>query len=85
MDYRTGGLMTYEELFDFWVEQKPQGRQTGKTIWLMVAMAIEKQIPKKPNIVGEFTKYFECPICGHPLSYRRGCENNKCRQAIDWS
>ena len=64
--------MTYEELMEYWQTQKPQGRQQGKTIWLMIAKALEKQIPKKPimRIVESYYEDFsddeecECPICG---------------------
>lgn len=59
--------------------------------------AMEKQIPKKPRKTetiygvdgcGETTNklvLYTCPICDEPIHVGRGCSNNECRQAIDWS
>lgn len=64
----------YAEILKAWDEQKPLGRRGGKTFWLAIKTAIEKQIPVRPRI--ETTKevpithnmgrmlYFYCPRCG---------------------
>lgn len=53
--------------------------------------ALEKQIPKKLDIVGEeyivekdeWEKYYECPTCGNPYADDSFC--SCCGQALDWS
>lgn len=64
----------YKDISKAWDSQKPLGRSGGKTFWLAIKTAIEKQIPVKPRI--ETTKevpkthnygrllYFYCPRCG---------------------
>ena len=64
----------YKKISEAWELQKPQGRSGGKTFWLAIKTAIEKQIPVRPRI--ETTKevpfthrlgrllYFYCPKCG---------------------
>lgn len=59
--------------------------------------ALHKQIPKRPiekheirsmdnegNVTCEAV-YFRCPVCNKSVQINRGCSNNDCRQAIDWS
>nr|UWG78516.1 MAG: hypothetical protein [Bacteriophage sp.]DAV58974.1 MAG TPA: Transcription factor S-II (TFIIS) [Bacteriophage sp.] len=68
-------VLDYREISKAWDEQKPiGGRSGGKSFWLAIKIAIEKQIPQKPRI--ETTKevpktnnlgrllYFYCPRCG---------------------
>lgn len=68
-------VLDYREVSKLWDEQKPiGGRSGGKSFWLAIKRAIEKQIPQKPRI--ETTKevpkthnlgrllYFYCPRCG---------------------
>ena len=55
---------------------------------------VDKATPKKPIVVPKlFTDYngvhnwvdqLYCPICGSAVIYGRCCQNNDCRQAIDW-
>lgn len=53
--------------------------------------ALEKQIPKKPVVVGEeyiFERYewekdYECPSCGNPHADDLFC--SRCGQKLDWS
>lgn len=53
--------------------------------------ALEKQIPKKPVIVGEeyifekdeWEKDYECSICGNPYADDSFC--SCCGQKLDWS
>jgi hypothetical protein len=66
----------YKEISKAWDNQRPPtgSRGGGKTFWLAIKSAIEKQIPVKPRIVT--TKevphthnygrllYFYCPKCG---------------------
>lgn len=64
----------YAKISKVWDEQKPIGRSVGKSFWLAIKTAIEKQIPVRPRI--ETTKevpithnygrllYFYCPRCG---------------------
>lgn len=53
----------------------------------MILEALKKQIPKKPIKVrctnGRFS--YICPMCNTGLLSKCGCQNNGCRQAIDWS
>lgn len=64
----------YEEILKIWETKKPQGRANGKTFWLAIKNAIEKQISIRPKIVTTkevpYTHrlgrllYFYCPKCG---------------------
>ena len=53
--------------------------------------ALEKQIPKKPVVVGEeyiferdeWEKDYECPFCGNPYADDSFC--SCCGQKLDWS
>ena len=53
--------------------------------------ALEKQIPKKPVMVGEeyiferdeWEKDYECPFCGNPYADDSFC--SCCGQKLDWS
>lgn len=51
--------------------------------------ALEKQIPKKPNIVINKIKYYNCGSCGSNVrfedEYRYLHYCGICGQAIDWS
>lgn len=78
--------MTYKEVLDYWIENKPI--RSGKTLWLMIAKALEKQIPKKPLRYIDLDRVGYsawCPVCEGPVERGKGCSNNDCRQAIDWS
>lgn len=67
-------IIDYRDVSKVWDKQKPLGRSGGKSFWLAIKTAIEKQIPQKPII--ETTKevptthrlgrllYFYCPRCG---------------------
>ena len=66
----------YKYVAKAWDSQKPSGRSNGKTFWLAVRVAIEKQIPKKMERYQcpECRHYFEdgephkyCPCCGQRL------------------
>jgi len=59
-----------------------KGYTTQKEAFEKAIEALEKQIPKKP-IHDSF--YYHCPICNGVVYKGRGCANNECRQAIDWS
>lgn len=88
--------MTNEEALIFLDE-----RNTSSVIPFQVKMlcsnALVKQIPKTPRKTetvygvdgcGEVTNklvLYTCPVCDEPIHVGRGCSNNKCRQAIDWS
>lgn len=74
----------YKEIAKAWDEQKPSGRSGGKSFWLAIRTAIEKQIPKKPLHNG--ANWYRCP---------NGCEVRKkafekdwhcpnCGQKLDW-
>ena len=53
--------------------------------------ALDKQIPKKPVVVGEeyiferdeWEKDYECPFCGNPYADDSFC--SCCGQKLDWS
>ena len=53
--------------------QKPIGRSGGKSFWLAIRTAIEKQIPKKPLHNG--ANWYRCP---------NGCEVHKKAFEKDW-
>lgn len=67
-------VVDYRDITKVWDEQKPIRRSGGKSFWLAIKTAIEKQIPQKPKI--ETTKEvpithnlgrllaFHCPRCG---------------------
>lgn len=48
----------YKDVAKVWDSQKPSGRSNGKSFWLAVRIAIEKQIPKK-------MERYQCPECRH--------------------
>lgn len=48
----------YKDISKAWDSQKPSGRSNGKSFWLAVRVAIEKQIPKK-------MERYQCPDCRH--------------------
>jgi len=82
---------TIERLKSFRVEDKVTGIfrfmdnkavDEGMEMLDNCVSALEKQIPKKP-IHDSF--YYHCPICNGIVYKGRGCANNECRQAIDWS
>ena len=62
----------------------------------MSKQALEKQIPKKPNLQGDgyadgelVYDYAECPVCGCDFEEESNCWGCKfcpdCGQALDWS
>lgn len=66
----------YKDVAKAWDSQKPSERSNGKSFWLAVRVAIEKQIPKKMERYQcpECRHYFEdgephkyCPCCGQRL------------------
>ena len=64
-------------------------RNTVKEVLDVVVSALEKQIPKKPIILGYRegrevnTISYTCPICHKHISRDNFCKN--CGQALDWS
>ena len=60
-----------------------------KAVCVVSINALEKQIPKKPVIIGEeyifekdeWEKDYECPICGNPYADDSFC--SCCGQALD--
>lgn len=49
---------------------------------------IEKQIREKPLRYIDLDRVGYsawCPVCEGPVERGKGCSNNDCRQAIDWS
>jgi len=69
----------YKEIAEAWDGQKPYGRSGGKSFWLAIRVAIEKQIPKKPDYQGEHEK---CPTCGSFHVFGNYC--TECGQKLDW-
>ena len=71
--------------------EKYQGKDEYAEVTLVIKEALEKQIAKKPVIVGEeyifekdeWEKDYECPTCGNPYADDSYC--SCCGQAIDWS
>lgn len=58
------------------------------TTLITAEQALEKQIPKKPLRyidLGRVGYSAWCPVCEGPVERGKGCSNNDCRQAIDWS
>lgn len=86
-------IVDYEKILEFWESQKPV--RNGKTYWLAIAEAIEKQIERKPileenDIVGRPINHisYSCPRCKvsvNKLIDSPYCYCNKCGQAIDKS
>lgn len=70
----------YKEIAKAWDEQKPSGRSGGKSFWLAIRTAIEKQIPKKPSLNN---RRIQC-VNGHnlPIQHYKYCPF--CGQMIDW-
>ena len=63
----------------------------SKDCYKLIREALEKQIPKKPVVVGEeyiferdeWEKDYECPFCGNPYADDLFC--SCCDQKLDWS
>lgn len=80
--------MHHNQRIIMWLEQTyKEGNENVK----IVIEALEKQIPKKPVVVGEeyiferdeWEKDYECPTCGNPYANDSFC--SCCGQALDWS
>lgn len=91
----------YKIISGAWDKQKPLGRRGGKTFWCAIKIAIEKQIPKKPQFVDtrfrnhgrhvsdgcSLDKCYKCPCCNTHIFHVWDSENYcaNCGQALDWS
>ena len=77
--------MTPKEALDI-LDETFTGKLEAKIVW---SKALEKQIPKKPIILGYRegrgvnTISYTCPICHKHISRDNFCKN--CGQALDWS
>lgn len=79
--------LTEEEILKAWMTQKPVGRQCGKTLWLAIAQALQKQYdaqkPVEKEIVYGIRYDTFCPACGHDVAiYENFC--SECGQKLDW-
>ena len=46
---------------------------------------VERATPKKAiKVKGVQGIYYECPVCGNQVIQNHCCDNNECRQALDW-
>ena len=80
-----------DEYIPMHYEGKPMNQQTEDALTLQEL--VDKATPKKPiyripDLVNPFREPEElahCPNCNWQLNYHYGCQNNNCRQAIDWS
>ena len=80
-----------EFLNDVEFSEKYQGVQEYAEMLIVCKEALEKQIPKKPVVVGEeyiferdeWEKDYECPSCGNPYADDLFC--SCCGQKLDWS
>ena len=80
-----------ELLNDVEFSEKYQGTQEYAEMLIVCKESLEKQIPKKPVVVGEeyiferdeWEKDYECPFCGNPYADDSFC--SCCGQKLDWS
>lgn len=74
----------YKEIAKVWDEQKPSGRSGGKSFWLAIRTAIEKQIAKKPLHNG--ANWYRCPNgCEvHKKAFEKDWHCPNCGQKLDW-
>ena len=77
----------YKKISESWDKIKPIGRGSGKSFWLSVKVAVEKQIPKKilfsRNMMTKECS-FVCPYCARIVeSVHTYCWN--CGQKLDWN
>ena len=80
-----------ELLNDVEFSEKYQGVQEYAEMLIVCKEALEKQIPKKPVVVGEeyifgkdeWERDYECPFCGNPYADDSFC--SCCGQKLDWS
>lgn len=74
---------------DFADREMPKGAKHTYDALEKAEEALEKQIPKKPNIVINKIKYYNCGLCGSNVrfedEYRYLHYCGICGQAIDWS
>ena len=69
------------EMTEWWKEQIE--------VWKTAISALDKQIPKKPNIRGYRegrevnTISYTCPVCNKHIGRDKFCKH--CSQALDWS
>lgn len=74
----------YKEISEAWDSQKPYGRSGGKSFWLAIRVAIEKQIPKKIayQIGKNGLNHEKCPTCGSFHVFGNYC--TECGQRLNW-
>jgi hypothetical protein len=80
--------MTFEDAKR--IRQNPTAEDCdNKELARLIDIALEKQIPKKPNVIGfEQNKlissvHYSCSACDRLLSRYKYCP--ECGQALDWS
>ena len=87
--------MTAQEALAWFKEELKDGKCSDNcrqcNAYEVAISAIEKQIPKKPDVVDEeyifekdeWEKYYECSNCGNPYIDDSFC--SCCGQKLDWS
>lgn len=86
-------IIDYKDVLEYWGTQKPI--RSGKTLYIAIEDAIEKQIEREPiietvDIIGRPLKHisYACPRCKvsvNSLIDSPYCYCSKCGQAIDKS
>lgn len=84
-------MTNFEISLDRLKEVEPQDNWTEAdwTHFKTIKLALEKQIPKKPNKIklapsNSYITYGSCPCCNEDVyEYQHHCED--CGQALDWS
>ena len=77
----------YKEISEIWNKSRPTGRQGGKSVWLAIKRAIEKQVPKKPTDIRSLNngklQIGLCPVCKDGNNSEcRYCSN--CGKRLAW-
>lgn len=70
----------YKDVAKAWDSQKPSGRSNGKSFWLAVRIAIEKQIPKKTITMPFYCG--TCPSCNGLIPNKEVNYCSNCGQSI---
>lgn len=84
----------YAVISKAWDDYKPIGRRGGKSFWLAIKTAIEKQIPKEPIVLDrrcengdEVCIEWKCPVCGLGVIEEPPCQEycQRCGNKLNWN
>ena len=65
--------------------EKPTAEDVdNRELHKLIDIALEKQIPKKVEVIDKNYGYYSCRACGSAVTYRVHKYCCRCGQALDW-